>query len=144
VLPAELRAACRWARHSRKRPLTADGAQASSTDPLTWTSYAVAARSGVGDGLGFMLGAGFACLDIDHCLWDDGTPDVRALAILEQVPGAYVEVSPSGDGLHVWGLASPRKGRRTPGFEVYSVDRFMTVTGRVFRPGGLVDLSMFF
>ena len=94
--------------------------------------------------MGFVLGAGFACLDIDHCLWDDGTPDARAQVILAETAGAYVEVSPSGDGLHVWGRAPERKGRKTPGFEVYSVGRFMTVTGRVFRPGGLPDLSAFF
>ena len=84
-----------------------------------------------------------ACIDIDHCLVD-GVPDARAREVLDRCPGAYVEVSPSGDGLHVWGLAPERPGRRTGRFEVYSVGRFVTVTGRVFRPGRLVDLSAFF
>jgi primase-polymerase (primpol)-like protein len=134
----------RWVRHSNKRPVTVDGGQASSTDPATWSSYRAAVRSNAGDGLGFVLGAGFACLDIDHCLWDDGTPDARAAAILEQVGDAYVEISPSGDGLHVWGRAPELPGRRTPGFEVYSAGRYMTVTGRTFRAGRLADLSAFF
>jgi len=90
-----------------------------------------------------VLGGGIACLDLDHCL-TDGRPDQRALDVLARVPGAYVEVSPSGDGLHVWGTAPERPGRRRDGVEAYSVGRYITVTGRAFRRGGLPDLSEFF
>lgn len=142
-LPAELLAAARWVRHDAKRPITATGTPASSTDPATWTDHTTAVRSRAGDGLGFVLGGGFACLDLDHCLVD-GRPDARAAAVLEQLPGAYVEISPSGDGLHVWGRAPECPGRRRGGLEAYSAGRFITVTRRVHRPGGLVDLTPFF
>jgi len=131
-------------RHDRKVPITPDGRAASSTDPSTWSTHSEAARSRVGDGLGFVLGAGIACLDIDHCLDGRGRPDARARAILARVPGAYVEISPSGRGLHVWGTAPEQPGRRYGDYEVYSVGRYITVTGTVFQPGRLVDLSGLF
>jgi len=143
-LPRELTDRARWVRHDRKVPITPDGRAASSTDPSTWSTYPEAARSKAGDGLGFALGDGIACLDIDHCLDGRGRPDARARAILARVPGAYVEVSPSGRGLHVWGRAPEQPGRRHEDYEVYSVGRYITVTGRVYRPGRLVDLSGFF
>src|SRR5690606_40768293 len=61
-LPAELTERARWVRHEDKRPITPDGRAASSTDPSTWSTYREAARSQVGDGLGFVLGDGIACL----------------------------------------------------------------------------------
>lgn len=143
-LPRELTERARWVRHKGKRPITPDGRPASSTDPRTWSTYRAAARSKVGDGLGFVLGDGIACLDIDHCLDERGRPDARARAILDRVPDAYVEVSPSGRGLHIWGVAPEQPGRRYEGYEVYSVGRYITVTGRVYRPGRLADLAGFF
>src|SRR5690606_4366735 len=143
-MPRELTERARWVRHNRKVPITSDGRLASSTDPATWSTYRVAARSKVGDGIGFVLGDGIACLDIDHCLDERGRPDARARAILARVPDAYVEVSPSGRGLHVWGTAPEQPGRRHEDYEVYSVGRYITVTGTVYRPGRLVDLSGFF
>lgn len=143
-LPCELTSRARWVRHKDKRPITPDGRPASSTDPSTWATYAEATRSQVGDGIGFVLGAGIACLDIDHCLDERGRPDARARAILARVPDAYVEVSPSGRGLHIWGVAPEQPGRRHRGYEVYSVGRYITVTGRVYRPGRLADLAGFF
>ncbi|MDP5182166.1 bifunctional DNA primase/polymerase [Blastococcus sp. BMG 814] len=143
-LPAELLAAARWVRHDAKRPITSSGAPASSTDPATWTDHRTAARSRAGDGLGFVLGGGFACLDLDHCLDERGRPNAYAAAVLGRLPDAYVEVSPSGDGLHVWGRAPELPGRRHRELEAYSVGRFITVTRRVHRPGGLADLEAWF
>lgn len=136
-------AAARWVRHDRKRPVTPSGRSASSTNTATWAPYMVAKSSVVGDGLGFVLGDGFACLDLDHCLVD-GKPLPWAQVILDRVPGAYVEVSPSGSGLHVWGRAPELPGSRRDNVECYSVGRYITVTGNVFRVGGLADLSKFF
>src|SRR5690606_3396468 len=84
-LPRELTSRARWVRHDRKVPITPDGRPASSTDPRTWSTYREAARSQAGDGLGFVLGDGVACLDIDLCLDERGRPDARARAILDRV-----------------------------------------------------------
>lgn len=132
----------RWLRHDRKRPITVDGRPASSTDPSTWTDYRTAKASTAGDGLGFALGDGFACLDLDHCL-EDGTPNDLARSVLEATAGAYAEVSLSGDGLHIFGTAPEAPGRKSHGLEAYSAGRFIAVTGTTYRPGQLADLSPF-
>lgn len=135
----------RWVRRdARKAPLTTAGTFASSTNPRTWTSYTEAVASSVGIGLGFMLGDGFGCIDLDHCLID-GIPTAEAGAFLENYPGHHIEVSPSGDGLHIWGTADAAAGTVTTqadglSVERYSRERHMTVTGVVFRRGELLPL----
>lgn len=135
-VPAELRERDRWVRRDGKRPITTSGAPASSTDSATWTSYAAVQRSAAGDGIGFVLGEGIGCLDLDHCLVD-GKPTAECEAFLATLPDTYIEVSPSGDGLHVWGFLPEGPGtRRVVGgvsVERYSVGRYITVTGRRFR-----------
>lgn len=146
VLPAELRETDRWVTHDEsKRPTTPEGAPASSTDSSTWSPYSkVRAR----ERRGFVLnGDGIVCIDLDHCLTPDGALAPLARAVLERCPLTYVEVSPSGDGLHVWGrgdVAQGRRLRRRGGdVEVYGTARYMTVTGRPFEssPAVLGDLS---
>ena len=134
----------RWMRYTAaKVPLTIDGSAASSTNPATWSSYADAARSNVGVGLGFALGDGIGCIDLDHCLVD-GAPNEIAARFLETVPGHYIEVSPSGDGLHIWGTAEASVGSRQTidglHIERYSAGRYITVTGNVFQHGELLPL----
>ena len=140
--PADLAARDRWLRHDRKRPIQANGAPASSTDERTWTSYDRARSSDVGDGLGFALGDGVACIDLDHCLVDGVLAD-WAKPIVRACRGTYMEISPSGDGLHIFGFADVGKGRRRDGIEVYDRDRYMTVTMRRYKRAPLVlrDLS---
>lgn len=135
----------RWVRRdARKVPLTRTGTAASSIDPTTWTSYKFAAASSAGIGLGFMLGDGFACIDLDHCLIA-GIPTDAAAQFLEAYQGHHIEVSPSGDGLHIWGTAEPGPGtvrNRDDGLHVerYSADRYITVTGHVFQRGALLPV----
>lgn len=147
-LPADLINRARWVRHSaRKAPLTSSGTPASATDPATWTSYTEAARSSAGVGTGFVLsGDGIACIDIDHCLTESGVAD-WAQAIVDRCPATYIEISPSGDGLHIWGRADVPQGRRIrlPGgtAEIYGTGRYITVTGRRHGdcPSALADLT---
>jgi primase-polymerase (primpol)-like protein len=132
--PVELEDADRWIRYSAtKVPLTVDGRAASSTDPSTWSTFDVASGSTAGVGPGFVLnGDGIVCIDLDHCLVD-GVLEPWAQAIVDMVPRTYMEVSPSGDGLHVWGRGSLERGRRIRvdgGFvEAYATGRYLTVTG---------------
>lgn len=148
VVPREMLLAKRWIRYSdaeRKVPLNArTGRGASVTSPRSWSTFGDAIRSDHGVGLGFVLGDGFGCYDLDHVLVDR-EPVETASAFLARRPEAYVEVSPSGDGLHVWGWADEAPGYRRiiDGIHVerYSVDRYITVTLDVFRDGQLVDLD---
>ncbi|WJZ00501.1 hypothetical protein CHAN_09485 [Corynebacterium hansenii] len=117
-----------------------DGRPASSINPRTWAEFADV-QSGAGDGFGVMLGGGVGCIDLDGALDDRGrVVSAVARAVLEANPGAWVEVSVSGRGLHVFGLLREGPGVRRDGLEVYSRGRFIRVTGRVFRPGRLVPL----
>lgn len=148
-IPAELRTRDRWVRHSAtKVPLTTAGKAASSTNPRTWTTYAEASSSSAGVGLGFVLdGDGVVCIDLDHCFDDEGALLPWAQGIVDEAGPTFVEVSPSGQGLHIWGLADVRQGRKLRrgdlAAEVYGNGRFLTVTGRRFRgaPSALADIS---
>lgn len=137
-IPAELRERDRWVRRSpRKVPLRVDGrGAASSTDPSTWSSYVAAARSKVGVGLGFVLnGDGVVCLDLDHCIDERGQVAGWAQRILDACPPTFVEVSPSGRGLHIWGRGSLRGGRVIRDGEVrveaYATGRYIAMGRRV-------------
>ncbi len=122
---------------------------ASSTDPSTWSRYSDAAASSAGAGVGFVLdGDGVVCLDLDHCLDEDGVPLPWAQTILDAAVDTWVEVSRSGDGLHVWGLGELQHGRRiTVGgggtVELYADGRYIAVTGRTVggTPQRLGDLQ---
>lgn len=144
AVPEELRERDRWVCwDERKRPLDpVTGGWASVSDPSTWGTWQQAtARS---PRVGFVLGDGIGCIDLDHCLDAAGRPSVAAQALLEFYAGSYVEISPSGRGLHIWGTAPHVRGlRRTwrgQAVEFYSQGRYITVTGRVFRPGALLPL----
>lgn len=149
AVPTEMRAKTRWVRRSAgKAPLTAAGRAASSTDPRTWCSYAEAKASPAGVGLGFVLnGDGIVCVDLDHCVDEHGHLAGWAQQVLDRMPATYVEVSPSGTGLHVFGLGSVERGRliRRGGVavEVYGRGRYIGVTGHRYgdAPARLADVS---
>jgi primase-polymerase (primpol)-like protein len=150
TIPAELTSRPRWVRRtSRKVPVTVGGSTASSTDPSTWSRHADAVRSTAGAGLGFVLdGDGLVCLDLDHCLDDEGTVAGWARNILDAARDTWAEVSVSGDGLHLWGYGELPHGRRITvdgggSVELYGDGRYIAVTGRTFggTPQRLGDLQ---
>src|SRR5687767_3072794 len=93
---------------------TADNA--SVNDPGSWGSFedAIAAvTDGKADGIGRVLGDGFAVIDIDGCR-DAYTGNITtdAQEIIAEL-NSYTELSPSGTGLHVWCRGTlPAGGRR--------------------------------
>lgn len=148
-LPTELTDRRRWVRRDeRKAPRTIDGGFASVAAPATWMTHTEARSSKVGVGLGYVLaeGDGIVCLDLDHCLMD-GELAPWARAILDRCPATYTEISPGGDGLHIWGRGELERGRRMcmggESIEVYGQGRYVAVTGRRFEgsPARLNDLS---
>lgn len=131
-IPRVLRDRPRWVTHTaNKVPFTADGRRvASVTDPRTWSPYTAVSRL---PRRGFVLAAdGIVCLDLDHAL-ADGVPLPWAEKILAACPDTYIEVSPSGTGLHIWGLGHVGAGRRIRDghrqIEIYDRGRYVTVTG---------------
>lgn len=138
AIPKQLVSRPRWVRYSASKvPLQVSGVNASSTDSSTWSSFVEASRSNAGVGLGFVLnGDGIGCYDLDHC-FVDGVPTSQAVEFVQSVNPFYVEVSPSGDGLHAWVYADKAEGfrRRIDGLNVefYTHARYLTVTGRSVR-----------
>lgn len=143
--PAALRKRDRWVRWNltsdgRKLPLQAARTRnASVSDPRTWSSYTAARKSEVGTGLGYVLGDGIGCIDLDNCLDSAGVLSRLAAEVLGANPDTWVERSQSGRGLHVWGLLNEGPGRTTPDIEVYSRGRYIAL-GTTFRSGGLAPL----
>lgn len=128
-IPSALTAKNRWVLHDRRKvPRQVDGSFASSTDPETWTSFINAKERAAGRGLGFVLnGDGLACIDLDKCLVN-GVLQPWAEKIVKAAGRTYIEVSPSGRGLHIWGKAKVGKGFRVNGVEVYDRARYITIT----------------
>ena len=108
----------KWAKRAGKwtKPLLrADdpSRNASTTDPATWStlkqavaSYQAHAAKVAGIGL-VLTSTSVAGIDLDHCRSEDGTVDAWARPILKRAMTemAYVEVSVSGTGFHILGLA---------------------------------------
>ena len=145
--PKEMTENRRWVRRtSTKRPITTAGRSASSTNRETWTDYASASSCTKGAGLGYVLGDGVGCIDLDHCI-DGGVLADWARRILDQCPLTFVEISQSGHGLHIFGFIPERAGRNrregVEAVEVYSIGRYIAVTGDRFEgsPVKLADLS---
>ena len=145
--PKEMTEKPRWVRrNANKRPVTVSGSAASSTNANTWSAYSVAAASKAGVGMGFVLGEGVGCIDLDHC-FDGGKLLPWAQEIVDRCPETFMEVSQSGEGLHIFGLLPEGGGRniRSGGsnVEFYSVGRYIAVTGNRFNgsPSKLADLS---
>ena len=93
--------------------------------------------------MGFVLGDGIGCIDLDGCLDEKGRPSEFAQKVLAACPATFIEVSQSGRGLHIFGLLPEAPGRAREGVEVYSAGRFIAMTGRRWgsSPRLLADLS---
>jgi putative DNA primase/helicase len=130
-----------------KVPYTDTGWRASTTDLLTWTTCAMALAAyerGHYDGIGFVLSSAdpFVAIDLDNCRDpDSGEITPWAQKIISRVQEGYVEVSPSGAGIHIIVEGTARSGgmrkkvrvnEEVVGeIEMYSRERFFTITGNV-------------
>lgn len=146
-LPPEMTETARWVRRTAtKRPISVTGRPASSTNPETWATFEKAEQSRAGAGLGFVLGSGIGCIDLDHCFIDGQLAD-WAQAILDRCPPTYTEVSQSGEGLHIFGFLPEAAGRNirdgSRNIEFYSAGRYIAVTGTRYgrSPSALADIS---
>jgi hypothetical protein len=96
-------------------------------------------ESGEFDGVGFVLtGDGVAAVDLDDCV-TDGVATAAATEFLNSISPAYVELSPSGNGLHAFGLheeifSAVNTDIAGLKVEIYSTKRYMTVTGWTYLP----------
>lgn len=114
---------------------------ASVTNSAHWGTFAEAVAVSEGfDGLGFVL------TDLDpYCFIDfdvkDGISDEEMAfqrKIFDRIP-TYAERSPSGKGLHLICKAEIPYGRRRKSVEMYSSERFMTMTGNTYRDVPIIE-----
>lgn len=135
--PLVMRQSRRWVRHTgEKRPITVTGRPLSVVNPSMWSTYEQARDSDSGVGLGWVLGEGIGCVDLDDCFTADGRLESWAQEELDRWrdEAVLVEVSRSGWGLHIFAPMGPGKGRRIRdgrNIEVYPPDsgRYIAVTG---------------
>jgi primase-polymerase (primpol)-like protein len=84
--------------------------------------------------VGFVLTAAdpFVAFDFDHCLDAAGNITVPKIADYVARLNSYTEVTPSGTGLRVITCGQlPPQDRKLGACEVYSDQRFVTLTGAV-------------
>ncbi|MGI9075378.1 MAG: phage/plasmid primase, P4 family [Bryobacteraceae bacterium] len=122
-----------------KIPFQASGANASTANPDTWTTFEDAHSTyleGGCDGVGFVFTADdpFVGIDLDDCLNDEGDLKPWAQPIVQNFSDTYAERSPSGTGIKIFarGTTHGRAHKFSHGdgmIEVYSKGRYFTVTG---------------
>jgi primase-polymerase (primpol)-like protein len=88
----------------------------------------------MGLGIAFSEEFGIIGIDIDKCLDENGQPNEVASGVLAELSqiSTYIEVSPSGRGLHIFLRGTlPSGGRKNSetGVEMYSTKRYFTMTG---------------
>jgi putative DNA primase/helicase len=126
-----------------KVPYTPAGYLASVTDLMSWSTFeaAIAAFEGRGyDGIGFVFSSGdpYVGIDLDKCR-DPETGELAPWAqkIIARVRAGYIEISPSGTGIHIILEGKVRDGRTQKRIEsggkveMYARERFFTITGDV-------------
>jgi primase-polymerase (primpol)-like protein len=110
-------------------------------------ALAIATHYGSTYGIGFVFTENdpFFFVDIDKCLEPDGqTWSPVAVDIMNRLPGAAIEVSQSGRGLHIFGtgVCPDHCCRNIPlGLEFYTEGRFVALTGTSALGSAAFDCS---
>lgn len=98
---------------------------------LTWANFL---GPSFGIGLVVYAGCGYGCIDIDGAKLADGTWSVLAQILCARFQGSYIEISISGNGIHIFftyrGQAPAHTKRNTAlHIEMYTELRFIAITG---------------
>lgn len=127
-------------------PITGQNAEVNA--PQTFVDYETAiAAAEKYNGIGIRVADKITCIDLDHCI-EDGKIQPWAQQIIDRFRSTYIEISPSGTGIHIFCLIPDgfiydktvyfiKKGD----IEVYipgHTNRFLTMTGNSI---GAADLA---
>lgn len=142
-----------------KVPYNAEnGRTADVNRPDTWTTFEIARNAAINgaayySGIGFVLTEAdpFAVIDLDAPKRKPNQTDADYAAecaktkerqeIIYNEFDTYAERSPSMEGAHIWCCGAVPSGRRRGSIEVYSSQRYMTMTGDVIRPQIIADCN---
>lgn len=113
------------------------GKFAESDNPETWTDFDTACKYARGNGgvaLAYALDGkdGIACIDLDHCVGEDGKRSALADEVLSKCGKTYIESSVSGKGIHVFGKTDGmdlRSFSKDGDMEFYQDNHFIAMTG---------------
>jgi len=131
-----------------KPPVGADGIKINAQDPATWRSFEEVLD--VNDQIGFVLTDDdpFLFIDLDHVLKEGKLCD-WAEKLIAELPATYIEISPSGDGLHMLyklnGTPDIKTNKRNfddgTVLEVYFNKRYFTITGNVYSATAIATVN---
>ena len=122
-----------------KPPVDADGYTINAHDPANWRSFDEVLE--VNEQIGFVLTDDdpFLFIDLDHvlkyeklCGW--------AEELIAELPATYIEISPSGDGLHMLYKLNDTPDDGTV-LEIYFNRRYFTITGNVYNPTTIATIN---
>lgn len=144
-LPEELRVLNQWclwkyedvgAAKPTKVPYNTNGQLANVNNSATWSTFQDCFNcfnAGGYSGIGFIFSENdpYAFIDLDDAEGDE-TILSRHLKVYHEFD-SYSEVSPSGKGLHIIVKGKILAGRRRSKIEVYSSQRYATMTGNVYN-----------
>ena len=146
-IPFEMRSYNQWVvwryedvnNKKTKVPYNAKGFLASVTNPQSWNTFAEVVEAKGYDGIGFVLTQNdpYAFIDLDHTT--DQDEFAKQQTIYANFMDTYAELSPSGQGLHIIMRGRLPQGRRRGSVEIYSSQRFMTMTGNVYNNQPVTD-----
>jgi primase-polymerase (primpol)-like protein len=133
-----------------KPPVDANGYKINAQDPANWRSFDEVLE--VGNQIGFVLTDDdpFLIIDLDHVL-KEGKLCGWAEELIAELPATYIEISPSGDGLHILYklndtpdlISNKRNFDDDDGtvLEVYFNKRYFTITGNVYTPTPIATIN---
>ena len=142
-----------WRRENdTKVPYSIQGHRASSTNSKHWSHYDSLKRHGINDfsGIGFVFTDkdDLVFIDMDHVLNSDGSFKESCFWAKELTGrlNSYTEISPSGDGLHIFvhgqlptQIKNKTKFSDGSALEVYASGRYSTVTENVVNNQNTVN-----
>lgn len=150
AIPAELKQLKQWTlwryedvgtAKPTKIPYSKDHRKLSVTNPNDWLSFADAVaiyNFGGYDGIGFVFTKNdpYAFIDLDYT--QDKENVERQIKISKEF-NSYSEKSPSGKGLHIIIKGAIPQGRKRSSIEIYSSERYATMTGDIFNNKSIED-----
>lgn len=145
---------CCWKRKTRKGSPTKvaynpqSGRKAHVDRPQDFVDFQTALKYADSySGLGIRVSGRLGMVDLDHCFTEDKKLMPWAADVTAHCQNAYIEISPSGTGLHMAFLLPEGLIYDTDGYyikkgniEFYcenATNRFMTMTGNVYQDGDL-------
>ena len=104
----------------------------------TWGDYPTAVecvKRGLAQGIGYEFDGGIYGVDLDNVLDEKGRLSPQAWGIAGKL-NSYTEVSPSGEGLHIFvfapGANITRHRKKDFFLEIYNEARYFTMTGNIY------------